>query len=364
MATKCSVVPTTTTKQVKQHWKRNGSKSCNSCPSLTNDFSDIKHTTLSERGALKEASRCLKCADAPCQKSCPTQLDVKSFITSIGNQNYYGAAKAIFSDNPLGLTCGMVCPVSDLCVGGCNLQATEEGPINIGGLQHYATEVFKKMGLKQIHAQNLKPLKKANAKIRLLGGGPASLSCATFLGRLGYKDIVVYEKRDYLGGLSASEIPQYRLPFDVVDFEVSLVKDLGVKFETKRALSTKDITIKKLMEEKTDAIFLGIGLPQAKVDKVFEGLTVANGFYTSKDFLPLVSGGSKPGMCACKATTLPTLTGNVIVLGAGDTAFDCATSALRCGAKKVFAVFRKGSSNIRAVPEEVSSNFLLLMRWF
>lgn len=95
----------------------------------------------------------------------------------------------------------MVCPTSDLCVGGCNLQASEEGPINIGGLQQYATEVFKRMGLKQVLPPNLKPLKKPNARICLLGGGPASLSCATFLGRLGYKDITVYEKRDYLGGL-------------------------------------------------------------------------------------------------------------------------------------------------------------------
>lgn len=111
------------------------------CPSLTKNFDDIKHTTLSERSALKEAARCLKCADAPCQKSCPTQLDIKSFITSISNKNYYGAAKAILSDNPLGLTCGMVCPTSDLCVGGCNLHASEEGPINIGGLQQFATDV-------------------------------------------------------------------------------------------------------------------------------------------------------------------------------------------------------------------------------
>lgn len=111
------------------------------CPPLTKNFDDIKHTTLSERGALKEAARCLKCTDAPCQKSCPTQLDIKSFITSISNKNYYGAAKAILSDNPLGLTCGMVCPTSDLCVGGCNLHASEEGPINIGGLQQFATDV-------------------------------------------------------------------------------------------------------------------------------------------------------------------------------------------------------------------------------
>ena len=79
-----------------------------SCDPLFKNFDDIKHTSLSERAALREAARCLKCADAPCQKSCPTQLDVKSFIGSIGTKNYYGAARAILSDNPLGLTCGMV----------------------------------------------------------------------------------------------------------------------------------------------------------------------------------------------------------------------------------------------------------------
>lgn len=172
-----------------------------SCSTLQNDFSDIKHTTLSERAALREAARCLKCADAPCQKSCPTQLDIKSFITSIANKNYYGAAKAIFSDNPLGLTCGMVCPTSDLCVGGCNLAAAEEGAINIGGLQQFATDVFKQMGIHQTVAPDQPPLKYDQKKIVLLGGGPASLSCATFLGRLGYKNITVYEKREALGGL-------------------------------------------------------------------------------------------------------------------------------------------------------------------
>lgn len=321
---------------------------------MKNDFTDIKHTTLSERAALREAARCLKCADAPCQKSCPTQLDIKSFISSISTKNYYGAAKAIFSDNPLGLTCGMVCPTSDLCVGGCNLAAVEEGPINIGGLQQFATEVFKRMGLKQIMDPKTKPLaKNADAPIALLGGGPASLSCATFLGRLGYKNITIYEKRNYLGGLSSSEIPQYRLPFDVVDFEINMVKDLGVKFETDRSLSTNDITIQSLLDKGTAGIFLGIGLPQAKVAPVFKDLNESHGFFTSKDFLPRVADGSKRGMCGCKASNLPKLNGNVIVLGAGDTAFDCATSALRCGASKVFVIFRKGTTNIHAVPEEV-----------
>lgn len=247
----------------------------------------------------------------------------------------------------------MVCPTSDLCVGGCNLAAVEEGPINIGGLQQFATETFKRMGLKQILDPNTKPLKKPNCKVALLGGGPASLSCATFLARLGYKDITVYERNEFLGGLSSSEIPQYRLPFEVVDFEISLVKDLGVKFENGRSLSTKDITIKNLLANKVDSIFLGIGLPQAKVIPIFEKLSEGQGFFTSKNFLPRVTSGSKKGMCVCKAENLPKLHGNVIVLGAGDTAFDCATSALRCGAAKVFVVFRKGSTNIQAVPEEV-----------
>lgn len=102
------ICSTSAKKAEKKHWKRNPEKGCDSCVTLENNFDDIKHTTLSERGALREAMRCLKCADAPCQKSCPTNLDIKSFITSIANRNYYGAAKSILSDNPLGLTCGMV----------------------------------------------------------------------------------------------------------------------------------------------------------------------------------------------------------------------------------------------------------------
>ncbi|XP_034946599.1 dihydropyrimidine dehydrogenase [NADP(+)] [Chelonus insularis] len=344
-----ALVPSVSTKKNKLHWKRNNSLKCGPC--LKNDFDDIKHTTLSERGALKEASRCLKCADAPCTKSCPTQIDVKSFITSISNKNYYGAAKTILSDNPLGLTCGMVCPTSDLCVGGCNLAATEEGAINIGGLQHFAVEMFKKMNIKQTRIPGqFVPF--SNTKIALLGCGPASLSCATYLARLGYDNLTIFEKDSFTGGLSSSEIPQYRLPFDVVDFEVKLVQDLGVKIECNRSLSMNDLTIDKLKQTGYQAIFLGIGLPEAKIAPIFQELTAEMGFFTSKTFLPAVSKGSKAGMCLC-SSSLPSLYGNVVVLGAGDTAFDCATSAFRCGAKKVFVVFRKGFTNIRAVPEEM-----------
>jgi len=352
-----NAVPSAVTKKVKKHWKRNDDKaenlSCNSCSPLYKNFEDIKHTTLSERAALKESARCLKCADAPCQKSCPTQLDVKSFITSISNKNYYGAAKAILSDNPLGLTCGMVCPTSDLCVGGCNLDASEEGPINIGGLQHFAVEMFKRMKIAQVLPPDVpSPLpERFQAKIGLLGCGPASISAATFLARLGYNDITIFEKEDYVGGLNTSELPAYRLPYDVVNFEIDLMKDLGVKIEHGRFLSTRDLTLEGMRSDGYKAVFIGIGNPEPKTIPIFNGLDESKGYFTSKSFLPQVARASKAGMCACKSQ-LPELFGTVIVLGAGDTAFDCATSALRCGARRVFVVFRKGFINIRAVPEE------------
>uniref|UniRef100_A0A8C5DB32 Dihydrothymine dehydrogenase n=1 Tax=Gouania willdenowi TaxID=441366 RepID=A0A8C5DB32_GOUWI len=355
--THAQIFSTASKKKEKKHWKRNPEKSCDSCIKLENNFDDIKHTTLSERGALREAMRCLKCADAPCQKSCPTNLDIKSFITSISNKNYYGAARAILSDNPLGLTCGMVCPTSELCVGGCNLYASEEGPINIGGLQQFATEVFSKMGIPQIRNPQLPPANEMpesyHSPIALIGCGPASISCASFLARLGYDNITIFEKQKYTGGLSTAEIPQFRLPYEVVQFEISLMKDLGVKvISGNYSLGLNEMTLTSLKEEGFKAVFIGIGLPQANRAKIFQGLTTDQGFFTSKDFLPIVASASKKGMCQCRSV-LPEVKGVVIVLGAGDTAFDCATSALRCGAKRVFVCFRKGFTNIRAVPEEM-----------
>jgi len=354
------VKPTQRTTEEKKHWKRN--EGCKSGCELKNNFDDIKHTTLTERGALYEAQRCLKCADAPCQKSCPTQLDIKSFISSISTKNYYGAAKSIFSDNPLGLTCGMVCPTSDLCVGGCNLYGAEEGPINIGGLQQFATEVFRKMKIPQIRDPSLPKVDQLppsyQVPIALVGCGPASISCATFLARLGYQKLTIFEKFEFSGGLSSTEIPQYRLPYDVVTFEVSLMKDLGVKVEYGKTLGEDGLTVQSLKKRGFEAVFLGIGLPEPKVDKIFDGLTSKEGFYSSKNFLPAVARASKTGMYnssnsnACHCHRPPELFGRVVVLGAGDTAMDCATSAFRCGAQKVFIVFRRGSSQIRAVPEE------------
>uniref|UniRef100_A0A068WJR7 Dihydropyrimidine dehydrogenase [NADP(+)] n=1 Tax=Echinococcus granulosus TaxID=6210 RepID=A0A068WJR7_ECHGR len=367
--TAATVKPTTEIRQEKRNWKRNADKNDSAMLPLHYDFSDAKATTLGERGALREAARCLKCADAPCQHSCPTQLDVKAFVGSIGKKNYYGAAKAILSDNPNGLTCGMVCPTSDLCVGACNLTATEEGAINIGGLQQFAVEMFANMNVPQIVDPAIVARTAGDAqydtKIALVGCGPASISCATFLARLGYRNVHIFERDERPGGLSTMEIPQFRLPGAAVAFELQLLRDLGVRIFTGRPFSAtaaeasecgttpRGVTLASLRAAGYKAIFLGFGLPNAHSTGVFAGLTSQQGFLTSKDFLPCVSAASK-GCLGCENAHLPDLKGKrVVVLGAGDTAFDCATSALRCGASRVTVSFRKSFTTINPVPEEM-----------
>jgi dihydropyrimidine dehydrogenase (NADP+) len=342
--------PTRITKQDRPNWKRNFPKNFNL---LKGNFLTASTIQLNEKAALAEAQRCLKCLDAPCEKGCPGHINIKDFIASIANKNYYGAAKTILSDNPLGFTCGMICPTSELCSSCCNLSTTEEGPINIQGLQAFAVDVFRQMNVPQIRDPSKDWSKLDDSyktKIALIGGGPASMSCATFLARLGYSDITIFEKNDRIGGATEFDIPQPRLPQDITDFEVKLLTDLGVKIKYNSALG-RDFTVESLKKDGYEVIFYGIGQPNPQRQKVFDGLTEKEGFYTSKDFLPLVTRASKPGCSNCNVQ-LSKLHGTVIVLGAGDVAMDCASMAIRCGAKKVYVAFRRGTTQIRAVKEE------------
>mmetsp|Transcript_6753 Transcript_6753/g.16549 ORF Transcript_6753/g.16549 Transcript_6753/m.16549 type:complete len:1118 (+) Transcript_6753:44-3397(+) len=348
-----AAVPTRITRRQQEHFRRSSAfsrdRQVHHGSVKHKNFDDIKMTTLTERAAVVESARCLKCADAPCTRSCPTSIDIKMFIQCIATKNYYGAAKAILDNNPVGLSCGMVCPTSELCVGSCNMAATEEGPINISGLQEFACSEFMKLGIPQTRNPDAGTGPAFDQPVAIVGAGPAGICCANYLGRLGYSNINVFEKSEMAGGLSSYEIPQFRCHYDGVRWEVRLCEDLGVKFNYNKALGT-DFTIETLKKDHA-AVFLGIGLYKAKKASMFEGLGPEHGVWTSKEFLPHVSEASKPG-CSSKKKSLPALQGHVLVLGAGDTAFDCVGSAFRCGASRVTCVFRKSFTDMRACFEE------------
>lgn len=317
----------------------------------THNFDNVKDVTLTERSALVESARCLKCADAPCTKSCPTSIDIKNFIQCISTKNYYGAAKTILSDNPVGLTCGSVCPASELCVGSCNL-AGHDRPVVINGLQEFACSEFMKWGVKQISTADTSANPEPFAQpIAIVGAGPAGLSCANYLGRLGYKNVTIFEKMDHPGGLSADEIPQFRCHWDGVRWEARLCADLGVNFKYNHALGSPELpSLASLHEKGYKAVFAAVGVDEPNRAKCFDGLGPEQGLWTSKEFLPRCAAGSKA--LSGKRRTFPKLSGQVLVLGAGDTAFDCMGSAFRVGAKRVTCVSRKSWSDMRACAEE------------
>jgi len=351
--------PLTTTKDRKVFIKENRVKNKRSCSpncstaSVTNKTSEWTRShsnrLFTEKEAIAEAIRCFKCADSPCQKACSTGIDIRSFIYQIQNKNYYGAAKTILSDNPLGLSCGALCPVSELCASSCNAHWLKGGTIDIGRLQEFACKVFKEMKVKQIKnpylTSNLP--KSYDTKIALIGNGSASISCATFLARMGYRNVHVFEKNDYSGGLVASEIPANRTNWLDLEWEISLMTDLGVQIHKNKEFG-KDITMESLKKDGYKAIFLGVGLTSPKMP--LGNIYLHPNVFNSKTFLPNVCEGTK-GEMKTKPSKVFQLSGHVVVLGIGDTALDCARSALRLGASRVTCVFRRGFDDLRANDE-------------
>jgi dihydropyrimidine dehydrogenase (NADP+) len=335
--------------------KHDRTQHCQGCVKCGNWDRDQDLMTVQE--AMREANRCLKCQDAPCQKGCTTSIDIATFIYNIENRNWYGAAKVILSDNPMGLTCGLLCPISELCARNCNVSHTEQGAIKINRLQELAVRIFKEMNVPQIRDPSLpKVLPECyKTKIALIGAGPASLSCATFLGRLGYQDVHIFEKGTNGGGITTNEIPQNRAPLSESLWEVELVKQLGVKIHYGQQLGV-DFSLTDLKTQGYEAVFLGIGLEKANpgagsvvFNKSVDKALKATNFWNSKDFLLSVCADTKTGVEKYKQNIK--LDGHVVVLGIGDTALDCARSAFRLGAKRVTVAFRRGFQDLRANDE-------------
>jgi dihydropyrimidine dehydrogenase (NAD+) subunit PreT len=284
---------------------------------------------LTAHEAVVEANRCLFCYDAPCAHACPTHIDIPKFIKKISTDNLVGSARTIFDSNLLGATCARVCPVQELCEGACVL-GSEHKPIMIGRLQRFAMDYA--------YARNVGIVKVAPAtgrKVAVVGSGPAGLSCAGELARRGHS-VTVFEKRELAGGLSTYGIISLREPVGASLAEVAMIESLGVKIETGQELGT-GLSVEDL-QRNFEAVFLGIGLGATNAMNIEGEEHIVDGlWYIEQSKL------NPTGLATGK---------NVAVIGAGNTAIDCATIARRLGASQVTMIYRRSQAEMTAYQHE------------
>ncbi|HET6182655.1 MAG TPA: NAD(P)-dependent oxidoreductase [Acetobacteraceae bacterium] len=284
---------------------------------------------LSAQEAAVEANRCLFCYDAPCTHACPTHIDVPRFIKKIATGNLAGSARTILDANLLGATCARVCPVEELCEGACVLRQ-EHRPIAIGRLQRHAMDYAYSRG-----TDLFRPGEPTGCRVAVIGAGPAGLACAGYLARMGHA-VTVFERRALPGGLSTYGIIALREPVEVALAEAAMIARLGVTIETDRELgrNLEWAAVRGAFE----AVFLAIGLGETPAlgipgeEHVLDGLAYieqsklhANGFHVGRE---------------------------VAVIGAGNTAIDCATIARRLGAERVTMIYRRTPREMTAYPHE------------
>ena len=273
---------------------------------------------LTPNAAAVEADRCLFCYDAPCTHACPTHINIPQFIKKIATGNLRGSATTIYASNLLGATCARVCPVQELCEGACVL-GSDHKPIAIGRLQRYAMDYAREH--RSYPAVTAAPTGKS---IAVIGAGPAGLSCAGKLAMLGHA-VTIFEKNKMPGGLSTYGIIALREPVEIALEETRMIEGMGVKIKTGVEIG-KDISPATLQNE-FDAVVLSVGLARTP------GLGIA-GEEAVVDGLEFIE--------ASKVAAAKLSVGrNVIVIGAGNTAVDCATIAKRLGAELVTMVYRR-----------------------
>ena len=291
--------------------------------------------------AMEEASRCLNCKNAQCVKGCPVSIDIPGFVAQVKEGNFEEAYHVISKSSALPAVCGRVCPQESQCEGKC-IRGIKGEAVSIGKMERFVADWARENGVKPQPAKE-----KKSQKVAVIGSGPAGLTCAGDLAKMGY-DVTIFEALHEAGGVLIYGIPEFRLPKSkVVAKEIENVKALGVKIETNVVIG-KSTTIDELMEEEGfEAVFVGsgAGLPR------FMGIPgeQANGVFSANEFLT-----RNNLMKAFKDEyDTPIMKGKkVAVVGGGNVAMDAARTALRLGAE-VHIVYRRSESELPARVEEV-----------
>ena len=267
-------------------------------------------TKLTAQNVIKMASRCLNCKNAPCVKACPVATNVPKFLQLLKDGEVVNASKQIVSNNPFGAICGAVCPHERQCQGAC-IRGIKGEPVQIGALESFAVaNGFDKFGKT---STNL-----CGKSVAIVGSGVAGLTCAIYLAQDGAQ-VTVYEKDTAPGGVVANEIPNFRLDKDYFVQLLYAVKQLGVQFDTGVCVGV-DTTLAQLSLN-FDAVFVATGL-------VNDGKLGIQG----EELVNVVGGKA--------FLQSPTASGNVIVIGGGNVAMDCARTAKRLGANVTVAYRR------------------------
>ena len=297
---------------------------------------------LTEEQALTEAKRCLDCPKPTCMEGCPVNINIPSFIKNIERGEFLEAAKVLKSTSALPAVCGRVCPQEKQCEAQCIHVKMGGKPVAIGNLERFAADFEResgKMALPEVAESN-------GMKIAIVGSGPAGLSCAGDMAKLGY-EVTVFEALHEIGGVLKYGIPEFRLPNAIVDVEINNLRKIGVNF-VKDCIVGKTITIQDLEKEGYKAIFVasGAGLPN------FMNIPGENSIniMSSNEYLTRVNlmDASNPA-----SDTPINKAHSVMVVGGGNTAMDSCRTAKRLGAEHVFIAYRRSEAEMPARLEEV-----------
>ncbi len=299
--------------------------------------------------AQAEAVRCIQCPKYPCINGCPVEIDIPGFIKAIGDGDMPGAVKILKDKNSLPGICGRVCPQETQCEVVCTL-AKKKAPVAIGRLERYVAD-WERTNKKSVDSPDSPIVQTAptGKRVAVVGSGPASLTAAADLARLGHS-VTVFEALHVAGGVLMYGIPEFRLPKEIVQAEVAYVTSLGVKLELDIVVG-KTITVDELLTDGYQAVFLapGAGAPMF-LNIPGENL---NGIYSANEFLTRVN--------LMKAYRFPEydtpvkVGKRVAVIGGGNVAMDSARCALRLGADQVYIVYRRSEIEMPARREEVEN---------